>query len=170
MAGAGGRKVNPRRTIARVGALPTRRRLNIYAIAIGVWVTGVLWLIYHYFVRIIDNFGFENSHPLEQWWLIAHAIFSFAAVWMFGVLWPNHIKKGWKMKARRPTGGGLFGVILWLTLTGLALYYIGSDAWRSWTSILHWTVGLAGIVVFIWHLVTRTSHDDKEHPEAEATG
>ena len=45
----------------------------------------------------------------------------------------------------------LFGVLAWLGLTGCALYYIGSDAWRSWVSILHWAVGLGALVVFLLH-------------------
>lgn len=146
-----------KKNTARVGALPLRRRLTTYGISIGVWVTGAVWLIYHYFIRAVDSFGFENPDPNQRWWLIAHAVFSFAAVWMFGVLWPNHVKKSWKQKIRRGSGGTLFGVTLWLTLTGIALYYIGSDAWRSWTSILHWAVGLAALGVFVYHLVTRNS-------------
>jgi hypothetical protein len=160
--------VKPKRPPTRVGALPTRRRLNIYGIAIGVWVTGAVWLVYHYFVRTIDNFGFENVHPHQQWWLIAHAVFSFAAVWMFGVLWPNHIKKGWKLNTQRLTGGSLFGVITWLTLTGLALYYIGDDALRSWTSILHWGVGLAGLAVFLIHLRTGPSRETGPEPHQDS--
>ena len=147
--------MNSLRKPAHVGVLPTRRRLTLYGIAIGVWLTGAVWLIYYYFVRSVDQFGLENIHPHQQWWLIAHAGFSLAAVWMFGVLWPGHIKRGWRMRVRRPTGGSLFGVIAWLTLTGLALYYIGKPELRSWVSLLHWVVGLAGLAVFVLHLLTR---------------
>ena len=45
----------------------------------------------------------------------------------------------------------MFGVTAWLALTGVALYYIGSDAWRDWVSILHWAVGLAALVAFLLH-------------------
>lgn len=143
--------------ISRVGALPFRRRMTTYGIAIGVWVTGAVWLIYHYFIRTVDQFGFENPDPNQRWWLIGHAIFSLAAVWMFGVLWPNHVKKSWKQKTRRLSGGSLFGVTLWLSLTGLALYYIGDDDWRSWTSLLHWIPGLIALGIFAIHLLTRVS-------------
>lgn len=146
----------------RIGHLPRRRRLTIYVVSIGVWITGAVWLLFHYFVREVDKFGFENAHPAEKWWLIGHAAFALMAVWLFGVLWPGHVKKSWHQKIRRGTGGALFGVTAWLTLTGLALYYIGSDAWRSWTSILHWTVGLAGLGVFAFHLLTRTPRSAKQ--------
>ena len=142
---------NAARAGLRTGALPTGRRRLLHLLAIGTWLTGGIWLVFHYFVRTVDQFGFEGPHPQQRWWLIGHAVFSFAAVWMFGALWPDHVVRGWKAKLRRPTGGTLFGILVWLTLTGCALYYIGSDAWRSWTSLSHWIPGLIAIVIFILH-------------------
>jgi hypothetical protein len=147
-----------KKTSARVGALPTRRRITLYIVSAGVWLTGAVWLLYHYFIRTVDNFGFENPDPNQRWWLIAHAVFSLAAVWLFGVLWPNHVKKSWNQNVRRWSGGSLFGVILWLSVTGLALYYIGSDDWRAWTSFAHWVPGLAALLLFLYHLLTRAKH------------
>lgn len=135
----------------RTGVLPVGRRRLLHGLAIGTWLTGAVWLVFHYFVRTVDQFGFENPHPQQQWWLIAHAVFSFGAVWMFGALWSDHIVRGWKARLRRPTGGTLFGVSAWLTLTGCALYYIGNDFWREWTSLAHWIVGLLALIVFVIH-------------------
>jgi len=135
----------------RTGVLPPGRRRLLHALAIGTWVTGGVWLIFHYFIRVVDQFGFDGPHPQQRWLLIGHAVFSFAAVWMFGALWSDHIVRGWRARQRRPTGGTLFGVLVWLTITGCALYYIGSDRWRSWTSLAHWIIGLAAIVLFIVH-------------------
>lgn len=132
------------------------RRFTLYGVSSAVWITGALWLLFHYFLKKTDAFGFESSHPGEKWWLISHAFFSFFAIWWFGLLWPNHIKKSWKALIRRGTGGLLFGCTAWLSLTGYALYYIGSDIWRSWISILHWAIGLGALVAFIYHLQTRT--------------
>jgi len=70
---------------------------------------------------------------------------------MFGALWSDHIVRGWRAKLRRPTGGTLFGFLVWLTATGCALYYVGSDRWRAITSLLHWVPGLAALVVFVLH-------------------
>lgn len=143
-------------TRGRVGHMSRLRRFTLYGVNLAAWGTGVLWLLFHYFLKTTDSFGFENSNPAEKWWLIVHALFSFYALWWFGLLWPNHIKKSWKAHIRRGTGGTLFGCAAWLSLTGYALYYVGSLAWRSWVSILHWTVGLAALVAFIVHLRTRT--------------
>jgi hypothetical protein len=148
----------------RVGHLTKRRRYSVYFISIGVWLTGAVWLIFHYFIRQTDQFGFENSHPGEKWALIGHAAFAFYAMWLFGVLWPAHVKRSWNAVVRRGSGGTLFGVTAWLSLTGLALYYIGSDFWRELTSWGHWLVGLAGLVVFLIHLLTRTPRSHRHHP------
>jgi hypothetical protein len=152
-----------RSTKGRIGHLQRPRRLTVYAVSIGVWVTGAIWLLFHYFVKQVDKFGFENAHPAEKWWLIGHAAFAFMSIWLFGVLWPAHVKKSWTAHIRRGSGGTLFGITTWLALTGLALYYIGSDTWRSWTSILHWAPGLGAVAIFAWHLLTRTPRSDKHH-------
>src|SRR5690348_8922556 len=111
----------------RIGHMSRGRRFRLYAVSIGTWCTGIAWLLFHYFVKTVDSFGFEAPHPAEKWSLITHALVSFYALWWFGLLWPNHIKSSWKLHIRRGTGGLLFGCVAWLTVTGCALYYIGSD-------------------------------------------
>jgi len=129
----------------RIGHMSRARRFKTVRREPRVWCTGVVWLLFHYFVKTVDRFGFEAPHPAEKWSLISHAFVSFYALWWFGLLWPNHVKSSWKLHIRRGTGGVLFGCTAWLTVTGCALYYIGSDFWRFWTSILHWTIGLAAL-------------------------
>src|SRR5690349_14371519 len=64
----------------RVGHLQFRRRMNVYATSAGLWLTGLIWVVFHYFIRTTDNFGFETPHPGEHLTLIAHAAFGFLAV------------------------------------------------------------------------------------------
>ncbi|HEY6644647.1 hypothetical protein [Povalibacter sp.] len=144
------------RPAPRVGALPRRRRLTVYALSTAVWLTGAVWLYFKYFVRVVDDFGFENQHPQQGWWMIAHAMASVGLVWSFGVLWLGHVKPGWKKKLRRLTGGTLWGFIVWFALSGCALYYIGSEAARSWVSFLHWIPGLILLIVFLVHIRNRS--------------
>ena len=150
--------MKPGKSRSRVGVIAARRRTTLYVIALGVWLTGAVWLLYHYFIRSVDQFGFENIHPQQQYWLVAHGIFAVAAAWMFGVLWPGHVLGGWRAKIRRASGGWLFGGVAWLTLTGVALYYIGSTQWREWTSLAHWVIGLGWVVPYFVHVwYTRNS-------------
>jgi hypothetical protein len=140
----------------RLGTLPAPRRRAVVWVSVAVWATGVVWLLFKYFVRVTDEFGFDNPHPWQRAWLIAHAFAALAALWLFGVLWRGHVVRGWTLRERRPTGGTLFGVTVWLTLTGCALYYIGSDSLRAWTSFAHWIPGVAALALFLVH----RRHDD----------
>jgi Ni,Fe-hydrogenase I cytochrome b subunit len=132
-------------------AIPEKRRYLIYLIAILTLTTGAVWLIFHYFVRSVDQFGFENPHPFQRPWLVAHAWAGLCAVWMFGVLWPSHIKKAWRRGLRLVTGSTVFLMILILIVTGYALYYIGDDKFRETISLLHWIIGIIAAVQFWIH-------------------
>ncbi len=109
-------------------------RRALYAIGAGVWVSGAIWLLVH-----------------EPWWLRVHGAFAFASVWMFGLLWGAHVTKKWPASRRRWSGGVLTGILAWLTLSGYLLYYTGNETARSIVSVLHWTIGLACPIPFVWH-------------------
>lgn len=142
--------------------LPLRRRYTVYFISSGVFLTGALWLIYHYFMRTPGPFGFQNN-PLEVWWLRLHGGFSFASLWIFGLLWSIHVVRGWNMRWRRWSGGTLVGAILVLTLTGYGLYYFDGEGWRDWTSIVHWVVGLSALALFFIHWLSKSLPHQREH-------
>ncbi len=141
---------------ARVGHMSRGRRHSLYWASFGVLASGLVWLYVHYFMQEVDSFGFEGPHPAEKWALIAHAVCSFYGLWWFGLLWPGHIYKSWRARIRRWSGGILFACLAWLTATGCALYYIGSETVRSWTSLLHWVAGIICALAFAVHLKTRS--------------
>jgi hypothetical protein len=136
------------RTISR------SRRWALYIVGTGVWLTGGLWLLFHYFLVKHGEFGPETN-PLEPWWLKLHGAFAFAAVWIFGLLWGVHITKLWHQKHRRRSGVMLTGVFALLILSGYLLYYVGDDRVRPVISALHWGIGLGCPVFFAWHRVKR---------------
>ena len=84
-------------------------RVTTYIIGAGLWLSGVLWLIFHYFMVSQTAFG-PQPHPLEHWWLSAHGLFAFATLWLYGLLWGRHIVVGWNSKKRRITGSTLFAI------------------------------------------------------------
>ena len=129
-------------------------RLGLYIVGIGVWLTGGLWLLFHYFLVSQGEFG-PQTNPLEPWWLKLHGAFAFATVWMFGLLWSVHVTKAWPISRRRLSGGMMAGTIGWLTLSGYLLYYVGNDNVRSVISVLHWAIGLAAPLAFLWHRFPR---------------
>jgi hypothetical protein len=136
--------------IRKAGSLGRTRRWVLYIVGTGVWLTGGLWLLSHYFLVKQGEFG-PTTNPLEPWWLKLHGAFAFAAVWVFGLLWGIHIAKLWPHKRRRSSGGVLTGIFALLILSGYLLYYVGDDRIRPLVSALHWVVGLACPVFFVWH-------------------
>lgn len=134
--------------------LGRRRRWGFYTVAAGVWLTGGLWLLFHYFFVQQGEFGVQ-THPLEPWWLKLHGAFAFAAIWIFGLLWGIHITVAWPLPRRRWSGASLTGVFFWLTVSGYLLYYVAGDSARSVISLLHWTVGLACPVALFWHRIRK---------------
>jgi hypothetical protein len=130
--------------------LPPRLRVAVYVISAGVWVSGVSWLVFHYFLRTEGPFGFRNN-PLEAWCLKAHGAFSFASLWLLGRLWAAHVMRGWNTHWRRLSGGSLVGTAIFLILTGYGLYYVDRKVWHDWIGIVHWIVGIAALAFFFFH-------------------
>lgn len=130
--------------------LSRRRRLWTYGVAAGVWLTGLAWLLLHYFLRRQGEFGPETN-PAEPWLLKAHGAFAFACLWLLGLLWAAHIVNGWHARRRRWTGGALFGLAAFLVASGYLLYYAGDDDLRKLVSLAHWIVGLGAAAAFLLH-------------------
>jgi len=139
--------VSPARAPVRLGG---GGRRTVYVIAGGLWLSGGLWLLFHYFLRRMTEFGFE-AHPLEAWWLRLHGAFAFATLWLVGFLSARHIVSGWASGRRRLSGLTMLGAIGVLVLTGYLLYYLGDDQARSLVSLGHWGLGLGLPALFLCH-------------------
>ncbi len=139
------------------------RRWQLYIVGIGVWLSGGLWLLFHYFFVRQGDFG-PVENPLTPWWLRLHGAFAFASIWIFGLLWATHVTVAWPRKRRRWSGGLLAGVFLVLIVSGYLLYYVGDDAIRPIISVLHWATGLAAPAFFLVHRLRRRGQK-KGNPE-----
>ena len=122
----------------------------LYAVCGGLWLSGALWLLFHYVVARPTEFGWA-THPLEAWWLTAHGAFAFFAIFSFGLLWGLHIAPGWKSQQRRPSGAAAVAAVVWLMLTGYLMYYVAGEQPRAIVTALHWTEGLATPLLFVYH-------------------
>lgn len=145
--------MSPHRIHYRPPGLLSRRRVRvIYAVGLGVWLTGAAWLVLHYFLQRATPFG-TAPHPLEAWMLALHGGFAFLTLWCFGLVWGVHVGARWPGGRRRWSGGALVGLLGWFALSGYLLYYLGDEDWRAATSLAHWVVGLgapASLLVHRW--------------------
>jgi hypothetical protein len=131
-------------------ALSGRRRRGIYAVGAGLWGSGALWLVAHYFWLRQGEYGPEVS-PAEPVALAAHGAFAMVSLWFAGLLWGVHVLAGWRSGRGRWSGGLTLAGLLVLAVTGYLLYYVGDDGRRAAASLVHWVLGLALLPLFLWH-------------------
>jgi hypothetical protein len=128
-----------------------RHKRTLYAVFALLWVSGVLWLGFHYYLRTPGEFG-EVAHPLEKWWLRLHGLMGFASLVAVGSVLPIHVRRAWYLGKNRTTGLITKGMFLWLAATGYCLYYFSSDSNESWLPLLHWVIGLSLPLTLIVHI------------------
>lgn len=121
-----------------------------------LFISGIVWLLLHYFYNINGEFGLE-SHPFESKVLCIHGFAAFAFMFIFGNIWAIHAKHGIQKKIKRNFRSGIANVIIFslLSITGVILYYTGSDMIRYIVSLVHWVSGIAVFIVVILHATYR---------------
>ncbi len=144
----------PAKASPRAPELSRSRIRIVYTISLGLWLTGAVWLLSHYFMVQEGEFG-PLPHPLEFWSIAAHGAFGFASLWLFGLLWSMHIPAGWRSFRRRWSGGVMFGVTAFLVVSGYLLYYLGNAEMISVVATLHWVVGIACPALLLLHRFSR---------------
>jgi hypothetical protein len=125
-----------------------------------LWLSGGAWLYFHYFGQIEGDFGPE-ANPLEAWLLRLHGFALIPALMGIGGLFIAHMPKGWNDVPQRNIGLALSMLLGVLIISGYLLYYLGGDSARSWTSIVHWSVGLGSPALFLWHYLRGKSTKGK---------
>lgn len=128
-----------------------RHKKVLYAGFALLWLSGALWLAFHYFLRMEDEFG-PAPHPLEAWWLRLHGLTVMAALALAGSLAPNHIRLAWNRRRNHRSGLLMLTLTVWLAATGYALYYFSTDDNAAWLPLLHWIAGLALPLALVLHI------------------
>jgi hypothetical protein len=123
----------------------------LYATGTLLVLSGTLWLLFHYYVRIPGEFG-DKAHVLEPWWLVIHGISAAAFLIGFGSVLPGHVRRAWNGRRNRISGSLFFGLLVLLALSGYALYYTGDEAARAAVSVMHWVAGLGAPAFMGWHV------------------
>jgi len=129
---------------------PLQRRA-LYLASSLLWLSGALWLYYKYFGQVQGDYGMQA--PAAQPILLEiHGAAAMAFLILLGTLLVDHVPLGWKHKEHRLSGVSLLSTAAVLILTGWGLYYIGSSSVRHWTSLVHWTLGLASAPILWMHV------------------
>ena len=149
--------------------LSPRRRRTLYAVVGGAWATGILWLIFHYFMTRPGEFGSE-PHPLEAWWLRLHGACAFAVLWVGGMLWAVHIRPALSRPGKRISGLLLLGMFALLAATGYLLYYAVDDGLRDAVRWAHWLTGILLVAVLGVHVIRARAKRERLIRERDRRG
>jgi hypothetical protein len=122
---------------------------SVYLCIALLVLSGVLWLVFHHFLRVDGEFG-STPHPLEYQWLRLHGAAAMLSLIVIGSMLPVHVRRAWELRKNIVTGLATAGVLGVLVLTGYALYYFAGGS-RAVISAAHWIVGLALPIVIAWH-------------------
>jgi hypothetical protein len=115
----------------------------------------ILLLVSLLFVSFVTGLGLWYVHEQREalaevpgWTNVCrnlHGIVNPAICCVFGFLWFNHVRAGWKMRVNRKSGVALTALLILLIATGVGLYY--GEARHVWFT-LHLIPGLLlGIVL-----------------------
>ncbi len=121
-----------------------------YAVSLTLYVSGVSWAWVHH----LDESGQANeSLRRAKASLIAiHGFSAMAFVLLFGTLLNGHVRRAWHARKNLKNGGFFLVAVSLVTLSGYALYYIGSENWRDATGQFHLWLGVAAPALLFWHI------------------
>jgi cation transport ATPase len=129
----------------------TAHKRWLYCVFTTLWLSGITWLLFHYFMRTHSEFG-EAAHPLEIWWLRLHGLAVFFGLVAAGSVLPVHARRAWQLRKNRASGLGMKLALGWLAATGYSLYYFASESNETWLPLLHWSAGLALPLLLVFHI------------------
>ncbi|MGE5621773.1 MAG: DUF4405 domain-containing protein [Bacillota bacterium] len=127
-------------------------RFSIYAVTAWLLATGILWLVVHYFMRPVTEFG-EAIHPLEPWAMKLHGAGAMAALFFVGSLLNIHLRRAIRAGRNLVSGWAMIAFLGVLTLSGYGLYYLTGEQNRPLWSLAHWIPGLFFPALLILHIV-----------------
>jgi hypothetical protein len=123
----------------------------LYSVFSLLWLSGALWLVFHYFMRVPGEFGI-TPHPAEIWCLRLHGLMVFAVLVALGSVLSNHARRAWQLNKNRYSGVLMKVLLLWLAITGYALYYFASEGNENWLPVLHWGAGISVPLMLVSHI------------------
>jgi hypothetical protein len=140
----------PGQLVARARVPMSRRtRAAILSVCTLLWLTGVLWLIAHWFFPDRNEFG-ALPNAWEAPLMRLHGLIAVAAVFAFGWVGAGHIVARWSAARNRLSGLWLLGFAALLVVSGYALYY-STDGLHATAAAVHEWLGLVAIFAALAH-------------------
>jgi cation transport ATPase len=136
-----------RRPILR---LEPRFRFAFYGALAALLVTGIAWLPVE---RLKDRSNDDLWQETAAYLLMLHGGAAMATLMLLGALVPLHVQRAWRSRRNRMTGTVMVTFSATLIVTAFGLYYLGSEAIRSWASDIHIAAGVSLPVLLLAHIL-----------------
>ena len=136
-------------------------KLSLYGSTAILWLSGLVWILFHFFGVHPGGFG-EVRSPVEPISLKIHGAAAIIFISVLGSLISTHIRRGWALKRNRPSGVLITTICGFLVGSGWALYYLGSERARNAASLAHWILGLTLPVIIYLHILAWKWEQNRE--------
>jgi hypothetical protein len=130
--------------------IPVVQRYAIYTVFIALWATGCVWLILDLAFSAAGEFG-PIPHPAKPGLLLAHGGIALGALYLLGWVAARHAAVQWRLGKRRLSGGVFTGLMVALTLSGCALFFISDDKAQHFAAVTHEVLGVAFTAMALEH-------------------
>jgi len=121
--------------------MPRRQRLVVYAVFVALWASGALWLLLDLFFARRGEFGWV-PHPWQPPLLLLHGVLAILGLYVFGWVSSHHALRRWPEGGRRVSGGAFIGLLVGLTVSGFALFFLVDAEWQRAGKLTHEAVGI----------------------------
>lgn len=124
-------------------------RFAIYLAVAALFASGVGWLVAD---QMKDTSEAEIWQQASATFLMLHGGASMLTLMLLGALFPLHITRAWRARKNLGTGILMLACNAVLVATAFALYYLGSETIRPWSSGLHIAFGLGLPLALLLHV------------------
>jgi hypothetical protein len=119
-------------------------------VAAALFVTGAAWLAAD---ALKDGPSGAAWQEIGANLLMVHGGAAMAMLMVFGAVFPLHVRRGWRARKNRLSGGAMVTLNGLLIVTAFGLYYCGSELMRPWISDAHIAAGFALVALIFLHVL-----------------
>lgn len=129
-------------------------RLTAYFVVGALWLSGGLWLCLDQFFSEPGPFG-STPNFLEPPLLLIHGVLALSSLYLFGYMSARHVVRWWPERVRRLSGGAFTAILMGLTLSGFALFFVSDDQSQHVAILIHDVLGLISVIFAFQHWFMR---------------
>jgi hypothetical protein len=136
---------------AQGSRLSASLRSAVHLVFSVLWLSGVAWLLLHYFAARPGEFGLLR-HPLEAPLMLVHGVVAMLALFVLGWFAALHSSDGNRRRARRASGWVLSTLIGVLAIAGCLQFFVSGEGAQAALRLVHEVCGVALLLPVLAHL------------------